>query len=70
MVNDVTAERLQRLIAHRDGAVLSLFLDLDPSQFPTGADRQAQVDSLLHDARMTLEARQDDLDRDQLMGLR
>ena len=70
MVNDVTAERLQRLIAHRDGAVLSLFLDLDPSQFPTGADRQAQVDSLLHDARMTLEARQDDLDRNQLMGLR
>ena len=70
MVNDVTAERLQRLTAHRDGAVLSLFLDLDPSQFPTGADRQAQVDSLLHDARETLDTRHDDLDHDQLKGLR
>ena len=70
MVNDVTAERLQRLTAHRDGAVLSLFLDLDPSQFPTGADRQAQVDSLLHDARETLAARHDDLDHDTLKFLR
>src|ERR687894_2950893 len=70
MVNDVTAERLQRLTAHRDGAVLSLFLDLDPSQFPTGADRQAQVDSLLHDARETLDARHDDLDHDVLKFLR
>jgi len=70
MVNDVTAERLQRLTAHRDGAVLSLFLDLDPSQFPTGADRQAQVDSLLHDAREVLDARRDDLDHDTLKFLR
>jgi hypothetical protein len=70
MVNDVTAERLQRLTAHRDGAVLSLFLDLDPSQFPTGADRQAQVDSLLHGARETLDARHDDLDHDTLKFLR
>jgi peptide subunit release factor 1 (eRF1) len=70
MVNDATAERLQRLTAHRDGAVLSLFLDLDPSQFPTGADRQAAVDSLLHDARQELDARHDDLDHDQLKRLR
>ena len=70
MVNDVTSERLQRLIAYRDGAVLSLFLDLDPSQFPTAADRQAQVDSLMHEARQTLDDRHDDLDHDQLKALR
>ncbi len=55
MVNDVSQDRLRRLAAHRDGAVLSLFLDLDPSSVPTAPARQSAVDSLLHDARRAVE---------------
>ena len=51
MVNDVSQDVLRRLAAHRDGAVLSLFLDLDPSKVPTAPARQSAVDALLHEAK-------------------
>ncbi len=55
MVNDVSQDRLRQLAAHRDGAVLSLFLDLDPSKVSTAPARQSAVDALLHEARRTVE---------------
>jgi peptide chain release factor subunit 1 len=55
MVNDVSQDALRRLAAHRDGAVLSLFLDLDPSKVPTAPARQSAVDALMHEARRCVE---------------
>lgn len=55
MVNDVSQDALRRLAAHRDGAVLSLFLDLDPSKVPTAPARQSAVDALMHEARRKVE---------------
>ena len=55
MVNDVTQGRLRRLAAERGAPVLSLFLPLDPTQTSTAPARQSAVDSLLHDARKTVE---------------
>lgn len=55
MVNDVSQDALRRLAAHRDGAVLSLFLDLDPSKVPTAPARQSAVDAMLHEARRAVE---------------
>lgn len=55
MVNDVSQDALRRLAANRNGAVLTLFLDLDPSKFPTAPARQSAVDALLNEARRTVE---------------
>lgn len=56
MVNDVSQDTLRQLAAYRDGAVLSLFLDLDPSKVPTAPARQSAVDAMLHEARRVVEA--------------
>jgi peptide chain release factor subunit 1 len=47
--NDITRERLRTLAGIRagDGKVLSLFLNLDPREFATGAARSTEVRSLL-----------------------
>jgi peptide chain release factor subunit 1 len=59
MVNDVTPERLRRLAEPReDVAVLSLYLDLDPSRVPTPPARESAVDSVLADARRAVEDRE------------
>ncbi len=55
MVNDVSQDALRRLAANRNGAVLSLFLDLDPSKFPTAPARQSAVDALLNEARRAVD---------------
>lgn len=55
MLNDVSQDALRRLAANRNGAVLSLFLDLDPSKFPTAPARQSAVDALLTEARRAVE---------------
>lgn len=55
MVNDVSQDALRRLAAQRNGKVLSLFLDLDPSKVPTAPARQSAVDALLHEARRAVE---------------
>jgi peptide chain release factor subunit 1 len=55
--NDVTAERLRELAGRRPehGKVLSLFLDLDPSQFGTIPARASEIRSLLDDAGRKIE---------------
>ena len=58
MVNDVSQTVLRRLATHRNGAVLSLFLDLDPSKVPTAPARQSAVDAMLHEARRAVEGRE------------
>jgi peptide chain release factor subunit 1 len=57
-VNDVTEETLRELAATRaEGeTVLSLYLDLDPAQFPTPAARKTEIDSLLDGAHREIEA--------------
>ena len=47
--NDITSERLRRLAGIRagDAKVLSLFVNLDPREFPTPAARRTEVRSLL-----------------------
>lgn len=58
MVNDVTPERLRRLSdPGRHTAVLSLYLDLDPSRLPTPPARESAVDSVLSDARRAVDER-------------
>lgn len=56
MVNDVSQDRLRQLAAHRNGgAVLSLFLGLDPSEVPTAPARQSAVDALMSEAKRAVE---------------
>jgi peptide chain release factor subunit 1 len=68
--NDVTAERLRFLAARRPphGKVLSLFLDLTPSEFATPAARSSAIGSLLNEARRCVEDA--DLDHDVRAHLR
>lgn len=68
---DLNRENLRRLAELRpDGArVLSLFINLDPSEFATPQARITQVHSLLDDAARRVDA-DDDLDRDQRAALR
>ncbi|MCW3012685.1 MAG: hypothetical protein JWO90_3089 [Solirubrobacterales bacterium] len=68
MVNDVSQDRLRQLAAHRNGAVLSLFLDLDPSKVPTAPARQSAVDNLMHEARRAVEG--GGLEHDALVRMR
>jgi peptide chain release factor subunit 1 len=52
--NEITPERLRRLADTKpgDGKVLSLFMNLDPSQFGTAPARSSQVRSLLDRAAL------------------
>src|SRR4051794_15013313 len=64
--------RIRRLAELRPerGRVLSLYFDLDPASFATGADRATQITSLLDEAGKAVEAMKDDLEREELIGLR
>ena len=65
----LTDGELRRLADLRPGhPVLSLYLDLDPRQFGTGAARASAIGSLLDDARRRVEDAE--LDHDQRQGLR
>jgi hypothetical protein len=70
--NDVTTERLRRLAKARPrdgGKVLSVYVDLDPSEFPTGTARSSAITSALDDAdREVREARE--LEHEARIGLR
>jgi peptide chain release factor subunit 1 len=70
--NEVTTERLRRLARARPGnggKVLSVYVDLDPSEFPTGTARSSAITSALDDAeREVKDARQ--LEHDARVGLR
>jgi peptide subunit release factor 1 (eRF1) len=63
-INDVDAERLRRLAETRadGGEVLSLYLDLEPSEFATGAARATAISSLLDEADRQARSREDDHD--------
>jgi hypothetical protein len=51
--NEVTTERLRRLAKARPGdggKILSVYVDLEPSEFPTGTARNSAITSALDDA--------------------
>lgn len=67
----ITRGRLRRLAELRpeNGRVLSIFLDLDPSEFHTPPARQTQITSVLDEAGRAIDAAQD-LTHDELIALR
>jgi peptide subunit release factor 1 (eRF1) len=70
-MNEITTERLRRLAALRPerGRVLSVFVNLDPSEFPTPKARSSQVTSLLDEADRRVRST-DGLSHDDKVGLR
>ena len=70
-MNELTSESLRRLAALRpdNGRVLSVFVNLDPSEFPTPKARASQVSSLLDEADRRLR-NGDDADHGQKAALR
>src|SRR2546423_8167777 len=69
--NELTSDRLRHLADLRpDGAcVLSLFLNLDPSQFGTAPARATEANALIDEAERKLRAA-NGLTHDQQQGLR
>jgi peptide chain release factor subunit 1 len=69
-VNELDVATLRRLSGLRPerGKVLSLYLDLDPSTFPTPASRATAITSLLDEAER--KARSEDGDHDEKVALR
>ena len=70
MADTLTPKRLRQLAELRpdQGRVLSVYMDLDPSEFATPAARTSLVTSLITDARHRIEAL-DDLTHDELKAL-
>src|SRR3712207_2595686 len=70
-VDDITEDRLRRLagLVVEDARVLSLYLDLDPSEFGTQPARATAIRSLLNDADRQIRER-DDLSHDEQSALR
>jgi peptide chain release factor subunit 1 len=66
----ILRERLRELAAYRPQGqkVLSLYLNLDPSEFPTPRDRSVELDSLLNSVESGL--REDSLDHAQRESLK
>ena len=63
-------EEVRRLIAYRGGhPVISLYLDLDPEQFPTPSARSTEIRSLIDTAGKQIEALEG-LDHEDRIGLR
>ena len=71
MAETLTPHRLRQLAELRpeQGRVLSVYMDLDPSEFATPSARSSLVTSLVTDARHRIEE-VDDLSHDEHMGLR
>jgi peptide subunit release factor 1 (eRF1) len=69
-VNDISPSTLRRLSGLRTEGerILSVYLDLDPSEFATADARATQITSLLDEARRQVEA--GDRPHAELMGLR
>ena len=69
--NEITQDRLRSLAALRpDGArVLSVYVDLEPSEFATAPARSTQVTSLLDEADRAVRS-QEGLSHDARMALR
>jgi hypothetical protein len=70
-VSDVTADRIRRLAETRahEGRVISLYLNLDPSEFATPAARSTEIQSLLDETERRVR-KADDLPRAERMALR
>src|SRR3954463_2112313 len=71
MAEPITQERLRALNAvhPEQGRVLSVFLNLDPTQFATAAARSSAITSVITDATHKVEDK-DGLTHDELMALR
>jgi peptide chain release factor subunit 1 len=72
MANNLTTSRLRRLADLRPehGQVLSVYLNLDPSEFPTPAARASAISSLIHDAQRTIAELSERLENDDRKALR
>lgn len=72
MATTITRGRLRRLaeIRPETGRVLSVYLDLDPSQFATPPARATQINAALTEADRLIEAAKDELSHDALIALR
>jgi peptide chain release factor subunit 1 len=64
--------RLRRLADFRPehGRVLSVYIDLDPSIYPTARERASQITSVLDEAAKRIEEQRDELTHDELVALR
>src|SRR5919202_6434733 len=71
MAEAITQELLRRLadVRPEQGRVLSVFLNLDPSEFATGAARSTAITSVMRDAAHKVEELEG-LSHDELMALR
>jgi peptide chain release factor subunit 1 len=71
-VSDVTADRVRRLAETRTphGRVLSIYLNLDPSEFATPAARRTEIQSLLDEAERQVRDIDDNIPRDARLALR
>ena len=72
MAETLTPTRLRRLaeLAPEQGRVLSVYLNLDPSEFATPPARASAISSLMNDAQHKVEEADGDLPHDDRMGLR
>ena len=72
MATTITRGRLRRLaeIRPETGRVLSVYLDLDPSQFATPPARATQINAALTQAERLIDDARDDLSHDDLVALR
>jgi peptide chain release factor subunit 1 len=69
-VNEITPDRLRRLagLTLEDGHVLSVYLDLDPSEFGTAPARASAITSIVGEARRAVEDAE--LSHDERVALR
>ena len=72
MADTLTRTRLRRLaeLAPEHGRVLSVYLNLDPSEFATPPARASAISSLMNDAQQKVDALDGDLAHDDRMALR
>jgi peptide chain release factor subunit 1 len=72
MADTLTRTRLRQLaeLAPERGRVLSVYLNLDPSEFATPAARASAITSVLNDAHHKVEGSNDELPHDDRMALR
>ena len=72
MADTLTRTRLRQLaeLAPDDGRVLSVYLNLDPSEFATPAARASAITSVMNDAHHKVESSDSELAHDERMALR
>ena len=72
MADSLSKSRLRRLADLRPehGRVLSVYLNLDPAEFPTPAARASAISSLIHDAHRTIAGISEQLAHNDRMALK